>query len=107
MTFKKQSDLKKALYIVWGIIAVMGQVLVLIPFIIDEKVLLKSTPVCTASLSGEGSCLFCGLTRGFIALSKGMIEEALLWNKFSLLIFLFFLINFIIFTFSLIYLKNK
>lgn len=107
MKFKKQSDLKKAIYIVWGIVAVMGQILVLIPFFVDEKVLLKSTPVCTAALSGESSCHFCGMTRGFIALSNGMIEEALLWNKFSLLIFIFFIINFIFFTISLIYLKYK
>ncbi|MEX0997143.1 MAG: DUF2752 domain-containing protein [Flavobacteriaceae bacterium] len=103
----KLPELKKAIYIVWGIVAVIGQLLVIIPFVVSENVLLKTTPVCTAAISEEGSCVFCGLTRGFVALSNGMIEEALLWNQYSLLIFLFFIINFIVFTFSLIYLKNK
>ncbi len=107
MNSLKMPELKKALYIVWGIVALTGLILVLIPFFIDEHLLLKTTPVCTSIVSGEGSCVFCGLTSGFIAISNGMIEEALLWNTFSLLIYIIFILNFIIFSFSLIYLKNK
>jgi len=107
MNSKKQSEIGKAFYIVWGIVAIAGLILVLIPFFIEEQALLKTTPMCTTVVTGEGSCAFCGLTRGFIALSKGQIEEALLWNTFSLYIFIFFILNFIIFSISLIYLKNK
>ena len=56
-------------------------------------------------LTGE-QCISCGLSHGFSLILRGKISEAYQWNLYSMRVFLFFAIQFIMrITFSVLYAK--
>ena len=99
---------KKALAIVWTIYSVLILTIILIPFTVDINFISSFIPVCSAKLGGN-CCILCGMTTSFYSISRLDFETALSLNRYSLFLYSFFVINSIVFLFSIskIFLKIK
>ncbi|MFC2093111.1 hypothetical protein ACFLSV_04340 [Bacteroidota bacterium] len=95
-------DFKKALFIAWVIISLVILFIQIAPFILLEEFLLSVTPACKLNNIGQG-CFLCGMTKGFINISKGYLYRAYRVNNFSVYLYLIFWLNIIsLFIFSVI-----
>ena len=85
-------DFKKSLFIAWVIISVVILLILIAPFILHEEFLLSLTPTCELNKIEQG-CFLCGMTKGFINISKGDLSGAYRVNNFSVYLYLFFVLN--------------
>ena len=114
MSFQKRGqsvfirDLKKSLFFTWVIISVVVLLIQIAPLILQEEFLLSLTPTCELKKIGQ-ECFLCGMTKGFIDISKGDFSGAYQVNNFSIYLYLIFCLNIIsLFIFSvIIFYKRK
>jgi hypothetical protein len=85
-------DFKKSLFIAWVIISLVILLIQIAPFILHEEFLLSLTPTCELNKIGQ-ECFLCGMTEGFIKISKGDLCGANRVNNFSVYLYLFFVLN--------------
>ena len=101
------SELKFSFKIVWIIISILIFVTLFLSFIFPE-VLLNISPVCVSKSLYGRECFMCGTTRAFVEISSGRFSEAYELNKFSVVLFLIFSVNTLLFlTFILKLYKEK
>ncbi|MBK7255186.1 MAG: DUF2752 domain-containing protein [Ignavibacteria bacterium] len=90
------SELKFSLKVIWIIFSVLVLFILMLTFF-NPELLISKAPVCISkSLSGE-ECFMCGSTRAFAEISAGRFEKASELNRMSIIVYLFFVINEIIF----------
>jgi hypothetical protein len=89
----KLGELKKALWRAWLILTGCSLLGVMALWIVPQATLLA----ISATLQAEHeSCLLCGMTRAFLSLSRGNLQEAIALNALSPVLFCAIIINFII-----------
>lgn len=82
-----------AILIVWGISGIVLLVPLASPYLLSESEIFAITPVCVSmELYGE-SCFLCGMTRGFIEISRGNLEKAREFNVYSVALYGAFAVN--------------
>ncbi|TKC03360.1 DUF2752 domain-containing protein [Pedobacter cryotolerans] len=102
----RNKELINAVKICWIIISTFSIVIILIFTIVNPTLILNSTPTCTARING-GSCILCGSTRAFIAISNFEFRNAYEFNKISLLLYILLIINSLLFLKYVFFLKFK
>ncbi|WP_369426754.1 DUF2752 domain-containing protein [Profundicola chukchiensis] len=85
------------------IITTVSAVILILPFLVDSKIILQISPTCTYKTQFNLECFFCGMSRAFIEISKGNLSSAISLNRGSLFLFILFSINIIIFSIYFIY----
>lgn len=96
-------EIKTALKTTWVIISLFTTLIILIPFIVDRNNILKITPVCISVSKFNVECALCGMTRAFIEISDGNIKKAYFFNNGSIILYLIFLTNSLIFILTSFY----
>jgi len=71
------------------------------PFIFSEDTISHLTPKCKWKTKYNRQCPLCGMTKAFILISQGNINEALKSNNSSFGLYILFIFNEIAFLFSL------
>ncbi len=94
---------KQSIIIFWAIISIISMMVVATPFFFTENYILSISPNCYSRAFLNQDCSLCGVTRGFIQVSKGNFESAILHNQMSPYIFLLFSMNSILFLAFLTY----
>lgn len=97
-----------AIKLCWIIFGTMSSLTIISVYILPENIIMHLTPVCQQKKITGMDCPTCGLSRGFMNISNGNIEEAIELNKSSLIIFSLFILNsffFFSFLFYKIYFK--
>jgi len=93
-TYKEQ---KTAVLIVWSIISIITTSIILFTLFVDEQTVLENSPTCFSMSQFNVECSLCGMTRAFIEISSGNFRDANHLNHGSLIIYMFFLLNSIVF----------
>ncbi|MGE5681814.1 MAG: hypothetical protein ACM34K_13125 [Bacillota bacterium] len=84
---------KKAIILVWLCLSLIGLTCLTIPFVLSEESIYKITPKCQWKEKYNKECLLCGMTSGFIDVSKGEFKQAYKENRGSIFLFIIFLTN--------------
>ena len=87
------TQLRRALIIVWLIIAAACGAAAAAPLVIRPATIQKLVPVCEARAKNSG-CIACGMTTGFIAIADGRWDEAQEANQAAIPLFAAFAANF-------------
>ena len=82
----------RALEYTWLLLAAVGLCVVVLPFVVSPAALSAAIPACEARAHG-GSCLLCGMTAAFFAISRGRFAEAHVLNAGALLLYAAFYCN--------------
>ena len=92
-------QLKSAFFDVWIILSFLILVILIGPFVFSAD----SIYSVTSKLQTEHKtkCLLCGMTTSFIKISKGEFDEAISVNKYGIYLFVFLLVNELIFFYIL------
>ena len=81
----------------WYAISAFILAILIAGFVLPEETLTGLTPECELKAKYGTECSACGLTRGFLSISRGNTEEASLYNSASLPLFGLFSLNSIFF----------
>jgi len=100
---KRTKERKVAILITWTIISVITTIILLFPLFADKQTVLKNAPTCISKSRFNVECQLCGMTRAFIEISNGCFTNAYNLNKGSLIVYLSFLLNSIVFIVHSIY----
>ena len=76
----------------WIIVSLVLLAVLVASFVVDPRTLDLWVPSCWAKATGH-QCLFCGMTRGFIYISAGRLNQALLLNSGSVALYVVFVTN--------------
>lgn len=87
------AQLKRALLIVWLVVSAVTFLTLLLPFVLPEATISRITPECEWKAKYQKSCVLCGMTGGFIHISRGEFTQASASNRFSPYLFAFFGFN--------------
>jgi len=87
------SHVRTALVISWLILTLLSIPVVAAPFVLPAKTISHWTPVCERKAKSGEECLLCGMTRAFLLLGEGRLQEASLHNHASVPLFLVLLGN--------------
>lgn len=99
--------LRRAMLIVWFIISTLVFCILVSSFVSDANRLPGILPECAWKRFGK-ECVLCGMTRGFLSISKGFWKESFQMNGGALPLYLTFLSNelfFVVFLANLIIAK--
>ncbi len=77
-------EMKIAIASVWLIVSAILLAVIIAPYFIHESALLTASGFCQLSHQHQETCLLCGMTRAFIAISQGHFAEAFTLNQWSL-----------------------
>lgn len=76
-------QIKKALLISWIAISALLLPTIAVPAFLPARVILSGAALVSADHAGNG-CSMCGMTRAFIAITQGKLEQALQLNRRSI-----------------------
>jgi hypothetical protein len=88
-----RSDLPRALRVVWLILALVGGLAVVAPFLVPASLLFNIFPICSAKAAGS-SCILCGMTTAFVSIGEGDIAAAQSANAAALPLYCLMIMNF-------------
>ncbi|WP_366143262.1 DUF2752 domain-containing protein [Soonwooa sp.] len=91
-TLKNNTELHKAIFIVWQISGLISILVLSLVFFTTEDFLLSKIPTCPSQLQGS-SCILCGSSRAFFEIKHLHFGKALQLNSSSIFIFFGLLIN--------------
>ncbi|MFZ5642058.1 MAG: DUF2752 domain-containing protein [Bacillota bacterium] len=101
-------DVKRAFFIVWILVSIIFLGVLSLPFVLPNNVILDLAPRCEWIAKYNEPCPLCGMTKAFLEISRLNLKEALLYNRFSIYLYLFLSINSALFLlWSLISLARK
>ncbi len=86
-------ELRKALFIVWIILSGIILVTLASPFLFSTDTINTFVPKCEWKVKYNKECFLCGMTRSFMLISKGDVVKASKTNKFSLSLYMLFVVN--------------
>jgi len=87
------SNVRTAFVIAWLILALLSIPVVAAPFVLPSQTISRWTPVCERKAKSGEECLLCGMTRAFLLIGEGRLQEASLRNHASVPLFLVLLGN--------------
>ena len=91
------NELKFSLFLVWSILSMIIFFILIAPLFLSQDSILKLAPDCVSRTKYNKGCLLCGMSRAFIAISKGNLGVAYSANKAALPTYLTFALNEIFF----------
>ena len=97
------SDYKKSIFIFWSIVSIVSLIVIVSPFLFTESKILLFSPKCYSKLLLNQECSLCGMTRGFIQISRGNFDSAIMYNQYSPFIYFLFFMNSFFFIAFLVY----
>ena len=86
-------DLPRALRIVWLIVAAVGGLAAIAPFLFSDSFLFGVFPVCAAKTAGS-ECILCGMTTAFVRIGAGDVAGAQAANGGALTVYFGLVLNF-------------
>ncbi len=86
-------DLAQALRLVWLVVGVITGALAAAPFVLPSQWMLGLFPACPAKLAGS-ECVLCGMTTAFVQLGSLDWAAAAASHRWSILLYLCFVLNF-------------
>lgn len=78
------SQITKALQYVWLILSLAALLVVVAPFLLSADTLLSAAGGLSSPHPAGQACLLCGMTRAFLAISRGDFHQARQWNRGAL-----------------------
>jgi len=75
---------RTSLFIAWGILGLVLFVPLVGPFLLTVSKIYSITPVCVTRQMYNEPCILCGMTRGFIEISRGNFGKAKEFNPYSM-----------------------
>lgn len=93
----KKTNIYVEVITIWTILSIIMTLILLIPFFLNKQKILQITPICLSKKQFNVECFMCGMTRAFIEISQGNLKGAQIFNKYSLFLYLSFLLNSIVF----------
>lgn len=86
-------QLRKALWIDWLVVSGVVLLLLAAPLALPQETLFALTPVCEWKAKYNAECPLCGMTRGFLDISRGDLARALEQNRGSVPLYAALLVN--------------
>jgi len=77
----------------WLVLSGMALLVLLAPLVLPEEALLATSRGLRSHHPGGEPCGLCGLTRAFLAISRGSWQEAIAFNRGSVTLFAILLAN--------------
>ena len=90
----------KELILSWKVISILIILFLAYLFVFNSNFIIRNVPTCSSILIYNKPCILCGMSRAFLKLKQFDIPGALYFNKGSIFLFSFFIINTIFFIFS-------
>ena len=75
---------RTALLAAWLIVSAAIVPVLAAPFLVPPRTLLSLMPPCQSKVRYGRECALCGMTRGFILISRGRFDDALRRNRASI-----------------------
>lgn len=91
------SEIKNSLLIVWAILTIFIFFIILSPFVLQENTILKFAQQCQSKIKHNSRCSLCGFTTGFLMISRGKFNKAVLTTANSLFLYIIFITNELVF----------
>lgn len=86
-------ELIKSIYAVWVIVSAFLLVLLVALLLLPETLLLFISSEVQLPHHNQETCFLCGMTRSFIAISRGKFNEAMVTNSWSTALYLIIVLN--------------
>jgi len=87
---------KRAFLLVWCIVSILSIIILLFPIFFSPQTVLNTSPQCISKSTIKNECSLCGMTRAFIEISHGNIQNGLLLNRGSVALFFGMALNIMI-----------
>ena len=87
------NELKLSLFLVWSILSIIILFILIGPLLLPQDSILELAPGCVSRIKYNKECSLCGMSRAFIAISKGNLEIVYSANKAAVPIYLSFVFN--------------
>ena len=89
----RRNELTLVALLVWFILSVGIFIVLALPFIVPQHQIAQFIPECQWQSQFQKSCVFCGMSTAFYAISRGDFTGAYHLNPLSLYIYSAFLMN--------------
>jgi hypothetical protein len=86
-------EMKIAIAAAWLIISAILLSVFIAPYLLSENALLSASGAFQLSHYDQEPCLLCGMTRAFVAISRGNLVEAVTFNDWSVALYGILLAN--------------
>jgi hypothetical protein len=86
-------DMRVAIVAVWLVVSSILLFILIVPFVLSEDAILTASGSLQAPHQGHERCILCGMTRSFIAISRGHPAQALFFNRHSIILYILFVLD--------------
>src|SRR4030066_2199807 len=86
-------EIRVAITSVWLIISAILLTMFIALYLLSESTLLSASGALQLSHHDQEPCLLCGMTRAFIAISRGNLADAVTFNDWAVALYDIFLAN--------------
>jgi hypothetical protein len=86
-------QLGMALRSAWLVVSLELAVVLLAPFLLSAETIYALAPVCEWKARRHKECVLCGMTRSFVAISRGDFSEAMRRNRGSIPLYALMIVN--------------
>jgi len=93
---------KVAFVSAWLIVSSIALLIMLSPYVLSDGALLSASRAFQFQHRDQKQCALCGMTRAFIAISRGDLDEAFVLNRSSVALHRILLTNELLFTIFLV-----
>ena len=90
-------DTLLAIRISWGVISLVILLVLISPFVLPENTIYKISSFCRSANHTDKGCILCGATNAFVNISRGNFGLAAKSNLLSIFIYIFFVLNEMVF----------
>jgi hypothetical protein len=91
------TEIKRAFHIVWLVFSIVAFVIVMVSIFVNNHAVLSMSPTCASMKYLNKECILCGMTRAFIAIGDFRWSAAYQLNRGSILLYLLFCANSVVF----------
>jgi hypothetical protein len=86
-------EMRVAITAAWLIVSAILLSILIAPLFLSETALLSTSTVFRLPNHDQGICFLCGMTRAFIAISRGSLAEAVAFNNWSVALYEIIVLN--------------
>ncbi len=80
-------DLRRAVLVAWLVITASGLLVLGAFHLLPADALLALAGRLQLAAHDRDPCVLCGMTRGLLALARGHVEQAIAWNRWSIVFY--------------------
>jgi hypothetical protein len=89
----ENKQIKLALSVVWIVLSGIILIILIVTFILPADSIDAIVPKCESKIKFNKPCPLCGMTTGFLDISRGQFKEASMANGFGIYLFSIFVSN--------------